>query len=68
MVSGDFLEVYGAQHSQWNSVITCFFIDTANNVLKYVDLIHQILKSDGIWINYGPLLYHYNDQPNEISV
>lgn len=63
MTSGDFLEVYGGQTASWDSVVTCFFIDTANNVLQYVDLIAKILRKGGIWINYGPLLYHYHDQP-----
>lgn len=47
---------------------TCYFIDTANNVLLYVDLIAQLLRKGGVWLNYGPLLYHYHDQLNEISV
>lgn len=39
--------------------MTCFFIDTANNVLDYVDTIKKTLKKGGVWLNIGPLLYHY---------
>lgn len=39
--------------------MTCFFIDTANNILDYIDTIYDILKVNGCWINFGPLEYHY---------
>jgi carnosine N-methyltransferase len=68
MTSGDFLEVYGNQNAVWDSVVTCFFIDTANNVLNYIDLIHKLLRVGGVWLNYGPLLYHYHDQPAQVSI
>lgn len=70
MVAGDFLEVYSAQEYE-NSrdvVVTCFFLDTAHNVLEYIELIHKILKPGGHWINLGPLLYHYADIPREASI
>jgi hypothetical protein len=49
-------------------VATCFFLDTANNVLEYVETIHEILKPGGVWINLGPLLYHYADAKAELSI
>lgn len=37
----------------WDCVATCFFIDTAHNVIDYIDTIWKILKPGGIWINVG---------------
>ena len=53
---------------EWDSVVTCFFIDTAHNVIEYVEKIWSILKPNGYWINFGPLLYHFADTPNEQSI
>jgi len=70
MIAGDFLEVYSAEEYRCSKdvVVTCFFLDTARNVLDYIELIHQILKPGGHWINLGPLLYHYSDIPGELSI
>jgi hypothetical protein len=37
----------------WDSVVTCFFLDTAPNVVEYIMTIFRLLKSGGIWINFG---------------
>jgi carnosine N-methyltransferase len=49
-------------------VVTCFFVDTAKNIVEYVEVISQILKPGGRWINLGPLLYHFSDSPSEPSI
>jgi carnosine N-methyltransferase len=49
-------------------VITSFFLDTAHNVLEYIETIHQILRPGGLWVNLGPLLYHYAEQPDEVQL
>ncbi|XP_056889584.1 carnosine N-methyltransferase isoform X3 [Takifugu flavidus] len=71
MAAGDFVEVYSessqCRHS-WDCVTTCFFIDTAHNVIEYVETIWKILKPGGVWINLGPLLYHFENMANELSV
>lgn len=67
MTAGDFLEVYG-EPDQWDCVATCFFIDCASNVVQFVELIYQILKPGGVWINLGPLLYHYSEIKYEKSI
>ena len=41
--------------------IFSFFIDTANNIISYIETIYNLLKKDGLWVNFGPLLYHYAD-------
>jgi carnosine N-methyltransferase len=49
MCAGDFVEVYGApdQAGQWDAVATCFFIDTAHNVVEYLEIIARCLKPGG---------------------
>ena len=63
MCAGDFVEVYGApeQTNQWDAVATCFFIDTAHNVVEYLEIIANCLKPGGVWVNFGPLLFHWSD-------
>ncbi|KAI7819628.1 N2227-like protein-domain-containing protein [Gamsiella multidivaricata] len=71
MVAGDFLEVYGQEEEnfgKWDAVVTCFFIDTAKNIVNYLETIHKILKKGGIWINAGPLLWHFENTAHEISI
>ncbi|XP_029019889.1 carnosine N-methyltransferase [Betta splendens] len=67
MVAGDFVEVY-TEPECWDCVATCFFIDTAHNVIDYVETIWKILKPGGVWINLGPLLYHFENMANELSI
>ena len=66
--AGGFVEVYGNEPNSWDAIATCFFLDTANNVISYVQTISKILKPGGYWFNVGPLLYHYSDMPDEQSV
>ncbi|KAL9259652.1 Carnosine N-methyltransferase-like protein [Drosera capensis] len=73
MCGGDFVEVYTdpSQQGFWDAVVTCFFIDTAHNIVEYIEIIWKILKDGGVWINLGPLLYHFADaygQENEMSI
>lgn len=41
------------QRGRWGAVVTCFFIDTARNVLNYLRIIHGLLADGGVWINLG---------------
>ena len=68
MVAGEFCRVYKDKINFFDSIVTCYFIDTANNIIEYIETIHNILKVGGLWINFGPLLYHYTDNPNEVSI
>ncbi|WBW72812.1 methyltransferase, CARNMT1-like protein [Schizosaccharomyces osmophilus] len=63
MAAGDFIEVYGDKSSEnrFQVVVTCFFIDTAKNILSYLDVIKNCLVDGGYWINVGPLLYHFEN-------
>ncbi|XP_074809332.1 carnosine N-methyltransferase isoform X1 [Natator depressus] len=67
MTAGDFQEIY-SECNMWDCIATCFFIDTAHNVIDYIDTIWKILKPGGIWINLGPLLYHFENLANELSI
>jgi len=59
---GDFVDIYSSieKKDQYESVVTCFFIDTASNIYEYIVVIKNALKSGGRWINVGPLQWHQN--------
>lgn len=64
-------EIYGPTNKvatrDFDCVTTCFFIDTGRNVLDYLETIWNCLKPGGIWINFGPLLYHYASEELNLS-
>ncbi|PVV04506.1 hypothetical protein BB560_000990 [Smittium megazygosporum] len=68
MTSGDFVETYQNDTGNWNAIVSCFFLDTANNPLTYLETIYNALKPGGIWINIGPLLWHFENDPNKVSI
>lgn len=70
MVAGDFTEVYAkpSQHKTWSAVATCFFIDTAHNIVEYMEIIYNLLAPGGYWVNVGPLLYHFADSSDDLSI
>lgn len=43
----------------FDCVVTCFFIDTAHSIADYLEVINHCLRPEGIWINLGPLLWHW---------
>ncbi|QIW96569.1 hypothetical protein AMS68_002087 [Peltaster fructicola] len=62
MAAGDFCVIYRelGQSETFDAVTTCFFIDTAPNVINYVETVRHCLKPGGFWINLGPLLWHFD--------
>lgn len=68
MAAGEFINVYKDEVEQWDAIATCFFVDTANNIIEYIEIIYSILKPGGIWTNLGPLLYHYSEMAHECSI
>ena len=48
--------------------MTCFFLDTGNNILSYITTIFSTLREGGVWINFGPLLYHFTELEEELSI
>ncbi|KAK9430744.1 N2227-like protein-domain-containing protein [Lipomyces doorenjongii] len=71
--AGSFAEIYANipdEADKWDVITTVFFLDTAHNVLEYIDVISQALKNSdgsGYWINFGPLLYHFEEEQNSSS-
>ncbi|SCZ88523.1 BZ3500_MvSof-1268-A1-R1_Chr2-1g04466 [Microbotryum saponariae] len=61
--AGDFLEIYAqpSQQAHFDVIVTCFFIDTAKNIVEYLERIWSLLKEDGVWINCGPTLWHFEN-------
>ena len=46
MVAGDFAEVFSRpdQAETFDAVVTCFFLDTAHNIIEYMEVIRHALK------------------------
>lgn len=63
MSAADFVVLYKQpdQAESFDAIATVFFIDTAPNVIRYIEAIRHSLKPDGVWINVGPLLWHFED-------
>ncbi|RWQ96005.1 putative trehalase [Paecilomyces variotii] len=61
MSAADFVVLYRgeSQKDAFDAVATVFFIDTAPNLIRYIEVIRNCLKPGGIWINVGPLLWHF---------
>ena len=68
MLCGDFTKLYNNVNNYYDCVITCFFIDTAKNIFEYIEVIERVLKKGGIWINFGPLSYHWIGYDNIPSI
>lgn len=56
-VEGDFTTAFGGSTGQYDVLVTLFFIDTARNLISYIENIHRLLRPGGVWINLGPLMY-----------
>lgn len=61
MSTGDFCVLYSQEEYSdvFDAVATVFFIDTAPNIIRYIEAVRNCLKPGGIWINLGPLLWHH---------
>lgn len=68
MTAGEFVEVYKDQPGEWDALLTPFFIDTAKNIFLYIRTFAELIREGGLWINLGPLLFHYAEAENEISI
>ena len=64
MSIGDFIGVYSKSErkDEFDAIVTVFFIDTAPNVIRYIETVRNCLKSGGVWTNLGPLLWHFEDR------
>ncbi|CEQ39662.1 SPOSA6832_01221, partial [Sporobolomyces salmonicolor] len=66
--AGDFLELYGDAPGDWDVCVTCFFLDTARNIVQYLETIWGLLKPGGMWINCGPTLWHFENDHDASSI
>ncbi|KAH7253557.1 N2227-like protein-domain-containing protein [Fusarium redolens] len=57
LTEGDFTTVFNDKTGYYDIIVTYFFIDTARNLMSYLDTIKKVLKPGGHWVNLGPLLY-----------
>lgn len=57
LIEGDFTTVFSGHTAHYDIIVTLFFIDTARNLVSYIENIHRLLRPGGRWINLGPLLY-----------
>ena len=65
---GDFLKLFKGQKEKYNAIITLFFIDVSKNIIEYVEIMHDLLKSGGVWINLGCLDYYYSRSYQSIDL
>ena len=63
MCAADFLCLYSdADHAAVFDAVACvFFLDTAPNLIRYLETIRHCLKPGGLLINVGPLLWHFEN-------
>lgn len=54
--------------NQFDIVITHFFMDTASNVIEYLKTLNHTIKQGGEWINFGPLLWHFEDAEDVVEI
>jgi carnosine N-methyltransferase len=70
MAAGDFVDSYSGTETAgaFNVVATVFFIDTAVNIFSYLETIWKCLCDGGVWINYGPLLWHWENREADLKL
>ncbi|EXJ92168.1 hypothetical protein A1O3_00718 [Capronia epimyces CBS 606.96] len=64
MTAGDFVLSYSTPEctEMFDGVVSVFFIDTAPNLIRYIETVRNCLKKGGVWVNIGPLLWHFDDR------
>ena len=48
-----------------DAVVTSFFIDVCDDVVACIDAIASVLKPGGVWLNSGPLKYHFVEEEED---
>ncbi|KAH6603304.1 hypothetical protein Trco_008079 [Trichoderma cornu-damae] len=63
MCAADFLCLYGdGDHKDsYDAVASVFFLDTAPNLIRYLEVIYHCLRPGGLLVNVGPLLWHFEN-------
>jgi hypothetical protein len=42
------LTILSVLPAAWDAVVTCFFLDTAHNIVEYIEIISKLLKDGGV--------------------
>lgn len=65
MSASDFILLYNdpERAESFDAVASVFFLDTAPNIIRYLEAIRNCLKPGGLLINMGPLLWHFENNP-----
>lgn len=65
MCAADFLCLYADDKNEgaFDAVASVFFLDTAPNLIRYLEVIWHCLRPGGVLINVGPLLWHFENLP-----
>ena len=65
---GDFLLKYKGIKDQYDLIVTLFFIDVSKNIIECVEMMHDLLKQGGVWINLGCLDYYLSPKHESIDL
>ena len=65
-MKGDFLLLYKGKTDLYDCIVTLFFIDVSKNIIEYVEIMHDLLKKGGVWVNLGCLDYYHSR--NHLSI
>ena len=70
MNAGEFVAIYHEPDmaESFHVVAAPFFLDTAHNAIEYMETIWFALKPGGVWVNIGPLLWHYTEQQDQAQI
>ena len=67
-IKGDFLLRYKGIKEKYDLIVTLFFIDVSKNIVEYVEIMHDLLKKGGVWVNLGCLDYYHSKFNNSIDL
>ena len=67
-IKGDFLLKYKGIKDKYDLVVTLFFIDVSKNIIEYIEIMHDLLKKGGVWVNLGCLDYYHSRTHNSIDL
>jgi carnosine N-methyltransferase len=46
---------------EYDAVATSYFLDVVEDLAGTIEIIHQIVKPGGYWVNFGPRMLHHPD-------
>jgi carnosine N-methyltransferase len=69
MAAGEFCSIYSndSEATAWDAVVACFFLDTSPVLLRYLEVMHHMLKPGGYLVSFGPLHWHWSGPPMDLQ-